>query len=143
MSTVCPRARIRQGRSALASRWKKLDNARSFKEFTKTWAIDRDRNCYLLKMPYPAREEMNDSPFYAFVGGRMYRINRIGQAGNKVYFDELSLPSQDILAVIEAEIAAAFAVYGTLGKGPLNSDGYPTLVLVPVFTKKGPDHGPY
>lgn len=135
--TATDQGKIIQDAAADVEKWKQLSIARKFDDFTPNWAINRDRNCYLLRMPYPAREEINDAPFYAFVDGRMYRINRVGQTGSEVYFDEPSLPSQEVLAVAEAEITAAFSVYGMFGVGPLNRDGYPTLRLVPVFTKKG------
>lgn len=99
-------------------------------------AIDRDRNDYLLLKPGVMREEWLDAPYFAFVGGRMYRINRVGQSGNSVYFDEPSLPSEDVLSLVKKAVTAAFSVYGSAGVGPHTKDGYPHFALVPEFTSR-------
>jgi hypothetical protein len=99
-------------------------------------AIDRDHNDYLLLKPAVMREEWHDAPYYAFVGGRMYRINRVGRSGNSVYFDEPSLPSEAVLSLVRKAVTAAFSVYGSAGVGPVTKDGYPHFALVPEFTSR-------
>lgn len=135
--TAADQEKIIQDTASDVEKRTKLSAAKKANCFTDTWAIDKEKNCYLLLMPFAMREETTDKPYYAFVNGCMYRINRVGQEGDEVYFDEPSLPAQDVLAVVETEVAAAFSVYGSMGVGPLTKAGYPHFALVPVFTKKG------
>ena len=105
-------------------------------EFTESWAIDRERNCYLLKMPSSTREEDWDTPYFIFVKGNMYRVNREGQAGNNVYFDEELLIAEPLFTELQEEIRAAFAIYGCWGDGPLNERGIPVWDISPKLTIK-------
>ena len=114
----------------------RLTYAMAHQEFTQSWVIDRERNCYLLRMPSTMREEDWDTPYFIFVDGCMYRINREGQAGHRVYFDEAVLPTASSLTKLQDEIRAAFAVYGCWGDGPLNDRGVPVWAIDPQFTMK-------
>jgi hypothetical protein len=105
-------------------------------EFTENWAVDRERNSYLLRMPSPTREESWDVPYFVFTKSDMYRINREGQAGHRMYFDEKILPAASLLTELEEEIRAAFAVHGCWGDGPLNERGIPVWAIDPQFTMK-------
>lgn len=105
-----------------------------WKTFADTWAVDKQRNCYLLLMPPRIREESDEDIYFAFVGGRMYKINRLGFFGDRVYFDEQS--AEAVPSIVEEEVTAAFAVYGCWGQGPLNEIGIPEFEIVPKFTKK-------
>lgn len=114
----------------------RLAYAMERQEFTESWAVDKDRNCYLLRMPCTMREEEWDTPYLVFVKGEMYRINREGQAGHRVYFDEELLPAAPLLAELQEEIRTAFSVHGCWGDGPLNERGVPVWAIDPQFTMK-------
>lgn len=76
------------------------------------------------------REE--DLGYLAFIGGQMYKINRVGCFGHEVYFDEKDLPDGKMLQVLQDELTAAFVVFGANGIGPDDEE------LDPIFTvKKG------
>jgi hypothetical protein len=101
---------------------RKLIHAKENGEFTRTWATDRDRGFYLLKVPSLFPDEMTDVPYYVFIHERMYRVNRIGTT-HRVYFDEeISDPSTRLLE-IQDEVRAAAAVYGIWGFGPMQEIG--------------------
>lgn len=55
-----------------------LLTAKKYSAFPDTWAIDRERNCYLLWKPMQRREESFDRPYYIFALGRTYQIRTEG-----------------------------------------------------------------
>lgn len=105
--------------------------------FPKSWAVDRQRNCYMFFMPDLVRTESLEQPYLAFVDGRMYQINLSSMFGQDVYFDEKELPAENAIDALQCEVVAAFAVLGLFGKGPLDELGLPEYEVVPVFKKKG------
>lgn len=122
--TLKDQEKIIEDASTNSREQQRLAFAMKRQEFTDSWAIDRDRNYYLLLMPCAMREEQWDTPYLVFVKGEMYRINRKGQAGHQFYFDEEVLPATPLLAELQEEIRTAFAVYGCWGEGPLNASHY-------------------
>ena len=93
--------------------------------FPRAWAINRERDCYLMDLPLVVREE--SWGYLAFIDGRMYRVNRAGYFSHEVYLDEKTQPSDDVLAVVRNELKAAFAVYGANGLGPEDEELHPTF----------------
>lgn len=98
-------------------------------DLTKRWAVNADRSCYLMRMSALLQHEESDCPYYAFVNGSMYKINRALGKANGVYFDEEVLPDEPLLAQVKEEIKAAFAVHGRRGLGPLNDSINPVFMV--------------
>jgi hypothetical protein len=128
------REKIIQDAATDIEKQKRLLYAIKWKIFAETWAVDRERNCYLLQTPAQTREESDEDSYFAFVDGNMYKINRLGFFGDWVYFDEQS--AEAVPSSVAEEVTAAFAVYGCWGEGPLNEFGIPEFALIPKFTKK-------
>ncbi len=105
--------------------------------FPETWAVDRERDCYLMFMPAMVRTDMMEQTYVAFVDGRMYQINLRSMFSHSMYVDEPSLPSGPSLELLHRDVTAAFAILGQFGRGPLNERGAVEHDIVPVFVAKG------
>lgn len=116
-------------------RW--LNAAVKLEAFPRTWALDRERNCYLMIMPTESRGESVEFSYLMFVEGRFFKVDRLGAYGGEMCFDEDALPSEVVMDNVKAEVAAAFAVYGAWGEGPLNKRGKIEFDVVPEFIAKG------
>jgi hypothetical protein len=111
---------------------KHLSFARSCNAFAKTWAVDKERGCYLLFAPRLVREDSETQPFYIRVHGALYRIECDGLPFIRMRFSDKRLPVSLLHEMLD-EIKAAVAVYGQWGEGPLNSRGEPQYELPPKF----------
>lgn len=116
-------------------RW--IDDAMRSGVFPDTWALDTQRNNYLLCVPPQIREESNRQPYCAFIDGRMYRLARGGFYSSDIYFDEDALPSTSVICNVQDEVRAALAVYGWIGRGPHDDFGDP-LLFGPRFVARMP-----
>ncbi|WP_426210240.1 hypothetical protein [Massilia sp. TWP1-3-3] len=105
--------------------------------FPKNWAVDRERNCYLLCMPIMVRTDSMEEGYIAFVERHMHQVKLPNVFGQTVYIDEVPLPSGEALAALHQEISAGFAVLGKFGDGPKNEFGMDEFAIVPVFVQKG------
>jgi hypothetical protein len=91
--------------------------------FDGNWAIDHERNCYLLWDFSRALEEMEDAPYLAFVRGVMYRVRMDGSFRRKIYFHKKKAPADPgLLREVQGEIRSAFKIYGRHGDGPKKDD---------------------
>jgi hypothetical protein len=116
---------------------RELTYARDHRDFAETWAFDRERNFYLFMAPTTTRPESIDRPYLMFFQGAFYRINTEGAAGHLVYFDEDPPPPESLVAELQEEVRAAFAIYGRYGSGPLNKRGVPVYAIVAEFKERG------
>src|SRR3954462_9481338 len=108
---------ISDAAQTLGSRRPSLVYARDYDQFPKTWAIDRQRNCYVLIMPKLVREEIYGT-FLLFIDGQAYLIVFETADGRRAYFDPEAVPSPSQLEVVKREFVAGMAVYGQWGTGP-------------------------
>jgi hypothetical protein len=131
------REKIKRDASSSPDKLRWLNAAEQLDAFPLTWALDLERDCYLMPMPIESRGDTNDVPYLMHVEGQLYKIERVGAYADLMHFDEDSLPSVDKLRAVEGEVTAAFAVYGCWGDGPLNERGQLEFAVVPEFTKKG------
>lgn len=65
--------------------------AKKLNDFPKTWAIDRQRGCYLIFAPRHMREDSWDIPIYLRVREGIFEIRSEGQVGNRMYFADKKL----------------------------------------------------
>ncbi|GHU12872.1 hypothetical protein AGMMS50225_21720 [Betaproteobacteria bacterium] len=86
--------------------------------FAKDWAVDRERNHYLLMAPAMMPEDTFAPPYYIFTEGRMYLIRRNGWWGYRFFFDEKNLPPQEEMLRVQRETELAFRCHGSYGKSP-------------------------
>ena len=103
----------------------RLEYALRSRTFPRVWAVDRERDCYLIMRPVVTREDGLD--YYAFIDGYMYGINKVDLYGHDVYFDEKNLPSKEALYAAQQEITSAFEIFGALGTGPTDEPLYPNF----------------
>jgi hypothetical protein len=101
-----------------------------FREF---WAIDRERDYYLLRAPLEERPESSTRGFYMFFDGVIYDVYLENMFDNKTSFKPNVKPSPQLLA----EITAAFTVLGRFSCGPLDKHGNPEYAVVPEFILEG------
>ena len=127
--------RIINDSSADSLRHKRLNFLKIENDFTKTWAIDRKRDYYLLAVPRPSFAEADATPYYYFARGSMFLVRSQGGFGQNVYFDEEMLPPAPLRKEIEKEIRDAFRVYGRHGLGPKDHD--PSILDVQFILKRG------
>ena len=127
--------KIVQDATGDAIKQKRLRFTKETKDFTRTWAIDRERNNYLLSMPLTLPEESRDRPYYAFVKGSMYMVCTDGSFGPNVYFNEKTLPPEPLREEIQGEVRKAFRIYGRFGTGPKEHD--PKILDIVFVTKEG------
>ena len=111
---------------------KHLAYARSCDAFAKTWAIDRERGCYLLFAPRLMPEDSSTNPFYIRVKEKMYRIESEGQIGYRMRFSEKRFPIALLHELLD-EIKAALSVFGAWGEGPFNDRNQPQYEVNPQF----------
>ncbi|GHT87185.1 hypothetical protein AGMMS49960_01010 [Betaproteobacteria bacterium] len=86
--------------------------------FAKDWAVDRERNHYLLMAPTVTGEDIGVPPYYIFTEGRMYLIRRNGWWGYRFFFDEKNLPPQEKMLRVQRETELAFRCHGSHGESP-------------------------
>ena len=110
-----------------------LIHAKDHQEFPSTWAVDKERNCYLLTAPVGTREEVTNRPYFFFWDNKLYKFFREGWFGHNFRFKEEIASSDAFLITLQSEIALAFAVYGESGRGPLNELGVAEFAVIPVF----------
>jgi hypothetical protein len=115
---------------------KKRDLAYAIKhgDLTKNWAIDRNKNCYLLFAPVIVREV--DWEFFIFCDGNIFGINFENPFSDKVFIESSSKLSQEKKARLQSEIRDSFSVYGRFGKGTLDEDGKPRYSVAVEFEGK-------
>lgn len=106
-------------------RW--LEYAMKSGAFPETWALDKQRNNYLLWIPSQIREESTRQPYCAFIDGSMYRLARAGFFSSDIYFDEDALPTASVVSAVQNEVSLALVVYGWMGSGPDDDFGDPSL----------------
>lgn len=93
-----------------------------------TWAVDRDRGCYLVFAPRLTREDGEISPFYFHLGTQLIEFYVPTNLGNAVTFVSLPAMTPDEYHNLKVEIAAAFLTYGRFGRGLNNGDWLHALV---------------
>jgi hypothetical protein len=109
--------------------------------FPRTWAIDRERNCYMLQVPTFAREPWIGT-YLLFFDRVAYLAVSADLFARRMYFDDVHKPPSSLLAEVTREFVAALEVYGMFGNGPLDKNGDPTEAVMPVFLEK-PEGNPW
>jgi len=104
-------------------------------QFPKTWAIDRQRNCYMLSLPKLVREPVLGT-YLLFFGGHSYLANSDDLFARRLYFSDEATPPASVAEEIKTEFKAALEVYGQWGTGPLDEFGNPTNAVMPAFIEK-------
>jgi hypothetical protein len=115
----------------------RLERALYSDDFPVNWAINQSREGYLFRLSGLMKHEVWDMPYLFAWKERLYRINREGQSGHRVYFfDEETLPIGHELCLLKDEVTAAFKVHGVFGDGPLNERGVAVWEIKPEFVAK-------
>ena len=124
---------IRETAQTLGWRHRALVYARDHDEFPKTWAIDRQRNCYMLRLPTLVRGPTSyllvfDQQAHLAVSADLF--------ARRMYFDDDVTPPPSLMENVKREFIAALKVYGMFGAGPLDENGKPTESVMPAFIEK-------
>ena len=85
--------------------------------FPKTWVIDRERNCYMVKLPSLVREPWV-GVYLLFFAGRSYLAFSDDLFGRRMYFDNVHKPSSSLMEEVTQEFIAALKAHGMFGSGP-------------------------
>jgi hypothetical protein len=110
-----------------------LTYAKRVNLFTKSWAIDKQRNSYLFAMPRTMREHSDNRNYYFYFEGVLHRFYLEAWFGNTARLEYPVTNSPVLLLKLQTELTNAFAVYGEHGNGILNELGKPEFVVSPVF----------
>lgn len=111
----------------------------SYRYLPTHWAIDRERNCYVLIAPLGAEMACSCSygqPYYLFSYGHMYRFRRSGICGFQFHFDERITPPEEELSRAQQEFDLAMRCHGTHGDNSLPYHGSVASVtfIPPLYT---------
>jgi hypothetical protein len=104
-------------------------------DFPRTWAIDRDRGCYLIQVPSIVREPWV-AIYLLFFEGRAFIAFSASLYARRLYLDDEDGISGPMIHSVKAEFVAALKVYGMFGDGPADQNGQPTEEVMPQFFDK-------
>lgn len=92
------------------------------------WAVNRENDMYMFWIPV-MREESGQFHYYFYFKNALYEIYLEDLFENLVHFVGNSVPVEPALSELQAEIKAAFSVYGRFGQGVNHSID----VVIPEF----------
>ncbi|MDR3353182.1 MAG: hypothetical protein LBO00_09350 [Zoogloeaceae bacterium] len=92
----------------------------SYRYLPTHWAIDRERNCYVLMAPKSMVRYSGGQPYYLFSHGHMYKFRRAGICGFQFHFDGRITPPAEELLRAQQEFELALRCHGTHGDDGLS-----------------------
>ncbi|WP_157883311.1 hypothetical protein [Pseudomonas sp. ATCC 13867] len=107
--------------------------AKNHQLFADAWAVDKEKDCYLLRAPRVMREDGENRTYYFYFKGELYKFYLVGWFGGEVRFNDSSISLSSLPSGFKGAVTAAFAVYGESGSGPLNQFGNPEFAISPIF----------
>ena len=99
--------------------------------FPSTWAATEAKDSYLFHINHRAREEWENTLFYFYCAGRLFKIRRLKGSSGDVSFQGFPKTQEHLRDAVMHSFVEAAAVYGGYGHGPDGSF---------VGTLKGLDH---
>jgi hypothetical protein len=86
--------------------------------FPTTWAATEAKDSYLFHINYRMREEWQNTLFYFYCCGRMFKIRRLSDSSGDVSFQEFPRQYEVYRESVMSNFIIAASVYGGYGHGP-------------------------
>jgi hypothetical protein len=83
-----------------------------------SWAFDTESGNFMTNARHDVYDGTSRCHFHFFCNGQWYQIFLESMFSYRCGFSRTSIPRAQDRASVEQEIAAAFAVFGTIGNGP-------------------------